>query len=206
MTYFSEAQGVRSLLVDLSCAWGVAGGWAVDLFLDRVTRKHQDIEVAIFREDQLNLQEYLSMRGWSFEYVRNGRFYPWARAERLLLPVHEIWCRNDSGPLPRLEVLLNERVADTFVFRRDSRITTPIEYAFLRSNSGIPILAPEIVLLYKSRRATESKEDMDFANTLEALDARARQWLLESLVETDPEHVWLDVLRDRGEPRSIRGL
>jgi hypothetical protein len=205
MTDFSETLEVRSLLCDLPCAWGVAGGWAVDLFLDRVTRKHQDIEVAIFREDQLILQEYLALHAWSLEYVRKGRFYPWPRGERLLLPVHEIWCRNDSGPLPHLEVLLNERVADAFVFRRDFRIKTPVEYAFLRSNSGIPILAPEIVLLYKSRRATESKEEMDFANTLEALDARARQWLLESLLEIDPEHVWLDALKDRGETRSIRG-
>jgi hypothetical protein len=194
MTDFSETHEVRRLLGDLPCLWGVAGGWAVDLFLDRVTRNHQDIEVAIFREDQLILQNYLFLRGWTFEHVRNGRFYPWARGERLQLPVHEIWCRNDSGPLPRLEVLLNERLTDTFVFRRDSRIKAPIERAFLRSSSGIPILAPEIVLLYKSKRATESKEEMDFSNTLLALDARSRQWLLESIAETAPGHVWLDSL------------
>jgi aminoglycoside-2''-adenylyltransferase len=202
MSDFSAPHEVRSLLSHLPCPWGVAGGWAIDLFLDRVTREHQDIEVAIFREDQLILQEYLFLRGWSFEHVRNGGFHPWVRGERLVLPVHEIWCRSGSGSLTRLEVLLNERVGETFVFRRDFRIKAPIERAFLRSNSGIPILAPEIVLLYKSKRATENKEQIDFANTLEALDVKTRQWLFESIAESDPEHQWLASLRGPNETRA----
>jgi Aminoglycoside-2''-adenylyltransferase len=60
MNDFTEPQKVARLLEEVRCSWGVAGGWALDLFLDRVTREHQDIEVAIFREDQLILQEYLS--------------------------------------------------------------------------------------------------------------------------------------------------
>jgi hypothetical protein len=182
MRDFSEPHHVSRLLRDLPCPWGVAGGWAVDLFLDSVTREHQDIEVAIFREDQLLLQDYLSFRGWSLEHVRDGRFYPWLKGERLVLPVHEIWCRN-------------ERVTDAFVFRRDSRIRIPMHRTFVQSNNGIPILAPEIVLLYKSKRAAEHKEQLDFSNTLGALDVERRQWLLQSVTAIDPEHDWLAALR-----------
>lgn len=195
MNDFTEPQKVAHLLGDGRCSWGVAGGWALDLFLDRVTREHQDIEVAIFREDQLILREYLRSRGWSFEYVRNGKLFPWPIGERLVLPVHEIWCQIADGPLRRLEVLLNERKADAFVFRRDSRIGAPIDRTFIRSNSGIPVLAPEIVLLYKSKRSAEPKEQMDFSNTLDALDTERRQWLLESIVVADPEHAWLAALK-----------
>ena len=77
MRDFSEPHQVLGLLRDLPCPWGIAGGWAVDLFLDRLTRGHQDIEVAIFRDDQLVLQDYLCLRGWSLEYVRGYRFFPW---------------------------------------------------------------------------------------------------------------------------------
>jgi aminoglycoside-2''-adenylyltransferase len=194
MKDFSEPRQVLRLLHDLPCPWGIAGGWAVDLFLDRVTREHQDIEVAIFRDDQLVLQDYLSFRGWSFECVRNGRLYPWLKREALAAPVHEIWGRSEGEPPQRLEVLLNERTTDAFIFRRDPRIKMPIERAFFKSKSGIPILAPEIVMLYKSKRATEHKEQLDFSNIAGALSAEQRQWLLESLGAMDPEHDWLTPL------------
>jgi hypothetical protein len=195
MSDFIEPKEVLNLLDALQCDWGVAGGWALDLFLDRITRRHQDIEVAIFREDQLALQQYLSSRGWSLEYVRNGQLFPWPTGQGLVLPVHEIWCRIRNGPLRHLEVLLNEREANAFVFRRDSRIRAPIERAFVRSNSGIRVLSPEIVLLYKAKRAMEPKEQLDFSNMLDALDMERRQWLLESVAATDPGHAWLPALR-----------
>jgi hypothetical protein len=195
MRDFSETRHVSHLLSELPCPWGVAGGWAVDLFLDRMTREHQDIEIAMFREDQLILQDYLWCRGWTCEYIRDGHFHPWPKRESLALPIHEIWCRSDSGPLLRLEVLLNQRVTDAFVFRRDSRIKTPIERTFVQSNSSIPILAPEIVLLYKSKRANEDKEQLDFSNIVGALGAERRQWLLKSIETIDPAHCWLAALR-----------
>ncbi len=148
------------------------------------------------------LQDYLAFRGWSFEYVRDGRFYPWLTGESLVLPIHEIWCRSDTGPLLRLEVLLNERITDAFVFRRDSRIKISMERTFVQSNSAIPILAPEIVLLYKSRRPNEHKEQLDFSSIVDALGVERRQWLLDSVEVIDPEHCWLAVLRGPSATRA----
>jgi aminoglycoside-2''-adenylyltransferase len=202
MRDLSEPQQVARLLHDLPCPWGIAGGWAIDLFLDRVTREHQDVEVAIFRQDQSRLQDYLCDRGWSFEHVRDGRFNPWLKGEFLVLPIHEIWGRSRE-PLQRLEVLLNERDTDVFIFRRDPRIMIPLERVFLRSKSGIPILAPEIVLLYKSKRATEHKEQLDFSSILSALHVERRKWLIESLSLMDPEHEWLPALSRPNPERNI---
>lgn len=190
MDDFNEPHKVARLLENLPCRWAVAGGWALDLFLGRVTRKHQDFEVAILRGDQLVLQEYLSSRGWSLEYVHEGKLYPWPGGEWLRSPSHEIWCRV-HGPVRRLEVLLNESQGEEFVFRRDSRIAVPLGHAFIRSTSGIPILAPELVLLYKAKRAVEPKEQRDFSNVLDALGAERRQWLLANLSTAEPGHMWL---------------
>lgn len=195
MNAFTEPHEVLRILGDLECDWGIAGGWALDLFLDRITREHQDIEVAILREHQLILQRYLSSRGWTLEYVATGQLIPWPSGERLVLPVHEVWCRIGNGPLRRIEVLLNEREDDAFVFRRDFRIRAALNRMFVRSNSGIRVLAPEIVLLYKSKRPMKSKEQLDFSNMLEALDSERRQWLMESLATIDPEHAWLAALK-----------
>jgi Aminoglycoside-2''-adenylyltransferase len=202
MNIFPEPQEVARILNGAQCDWGVAGGWAIDLFLNRITRQHQDIEVAIFRQDQLILQRHLLSRGWSLECVRMGQLEPWSADDYLALPVHEIWCRTPSGPLQHVEVLLNEREADQFVFRRDSRIRSPINSAFIRSTGGIRILAPEIVLLYKSKRPEEPKEQQDFLNAVAALEIRQRQWLLGSLSTIDPEHRWLAGLRNH-KPEQV---
>jgi hypothetical protein len=39
------------LLSVLRAPWWVAGGWALDLYLGKVTRVHKDLDVGIFRED-----------------------------------------------------------------------------------------------------------------------------------------------------------
>jgi hypothetical protein len=197
MNDFSTPQEVQQLLTNVRCPWGVVGGWSLDLFLNRVTRKHKHIEVAIFREDQLILQEYLSAQGGFFEYVCNGQLFPWKSGERLELPIHEIRCRISSGSLRCLEILLNERTEDSFIFRRDSRIGAPIAHTFLRSKSGISILTPEIVLLYKSRGFGDVKEQSDFSNVLDALDGERCQWLFENIATINPEHPWLTALKER---------
>ena len=56
---------VNSWLRDSSAQWGVAGGWAIDLFLNKETRPHKDIEVAILRRDQLVIKEEL-ISDWRF--------------------------------------------------------------------------------------------------------------------------------------------
>jgi hypothetical protein len=89
-----------------------------------------------------------------------------------------------------LEVLLNERTENGFAFRRDTRISLPIDRAFLISKSGIRILAPEIVLLYKAKRATDEKEQTDFTNVLPELGSEQRRWLFESIATIDPGHDW----------------
>ncbi|HEX5563842.1 MAG TPA: hypothetical protein VFX34_02680, partial [Sporosarcina sp.] len=49
---------------DFERPWGVAGGWAIDLFLGNQTREHSDIEIAILREDQHRMKN--SLADWSF--------------------------------------------------------------------------------------------------------------------------------------------
>ena len=195
MTDFTEPENVFHLLCDLPCLWGIAGGWAVDLFLDRVTRDHHDVEVALFREDQLILQQYLTCLGWSLEQVKSGAFYLWRRDEWLMPPIHEIWCRHPDRDIPQIEVLLNERNSGEFLFRRNPFIKMPVEQTFVRSAKGIPILAPEIVLLYKSKVSSEPKEQSDFAQLVGTLPPERRRWLLESLSVMDPRHEWLSALR-----------
>lgn len=169
--------------------WFFAGGWAIDLFIGRETRQHQDIEIALFRKDQLNLKEYL--KEWEFKKVIKGKFYAWEN-EFLELPVHEIHALNKPNG-EKLEVLLNETKDNDWKFRRDLRISYPLKSVWSYSDTGIPYLNPEIVLLYKVKN-TRDKDHQDFMAILEKLDDDNKKWLQDAIQLHEPEHKWLQYL------------
>jgi hypothetical protein len=178
---FRDVIQAARLFKDYDRPWAVCGGWAIDLFLNRVTRPHKDVDFAVLRNDQFIIQEYLFERGWSLEKAVQGRLVPWQRGERIDLPVHVIWCRNREASPDFVELLFNEADEVNFFFRRDTSITLPGEKMILSSASGIPILAPEIVLLYKSGNAEDPAAMADFTNVLPNLSSQTRDWLAAAL-------------------------
>ncbi|MDP6778940.1 MAG: hypothetical protein QGI83_19460, partial [Candidatus Latescibacteria bacterium] len=58
-----SVEDVADLMSDIDLPWWIAGGWAIDLFLERQTRDHGDTDILIRREDQLDVQAYLSRKG-----------------------------------------------------------------------------------------------------------------------------------------------
>ncbi|MGH2458803.1 MAG: nucleotidyltransferase domain-containing protein [Chloroflexota bacterium] len=72
--------------------WWIAGGWAIDLFVGRTTRHHDDIDVQIQRADQLAVQATLAT--WDLNAADPpGTLRPWKPGEVLPAHVHDIWCR-----------------------------------------------------------------------------------------------------------------
>jgi hypothetical protein len=180
-----------SLMDSFPAPWCVAGGWALDLFLGRVTRSHADLELAVLREDQAAL--YQQLRGWTFEKVVEGRREAWPASERLALPVHEIHARSSEGPPRRIEFLLNERDGADWVFRRDPRVRLPLDRWIVRAGAGVPVLCPAIVLLFKAK-APRPKDEADFRSARDALGPERREWLGRAVRWCHPNHPWLESL------------
>jgi hypothetical protein len=196
---------IGELMAEYSHQWGICGGWAIDLFLNRVTRPHKDVEIAVLRRDQLAVQAHLRARGWTMEKAIENGFEPWREGEYIELPVHGIWCRNPDHDPDFLEVLLNEADQARFLFRRDPSVTLDLRRAFVVTESGLPVLAPEIVLLYKAKPIGHEANDADFRACLGRLDAVRRAWLERALQRVYPEHPWLDRLKDRPPPSPCEG-
>jgi hypothetical protein len=178
---------VTDALRDLPVPWAVAGGWAIDLALGRVTRPHTDVDVAVFRDDQPALRAALA--GWTFEAVVGGARVPWAAGVWLELPVHALYGSPPAGG-PALELLLNERDGADWVYRRDPAVRRPIARALRASPAGVRVLAPEVVLLYKSK-APRPADEHDFRVGRSLLDAGARAWLRDGLARQAPDHRWI---------------
>ncbi|KAA0549581.1 hypothetical protein FZW96_06265 [Bacillus sp. BGMRC 2118] len=181
-----ECRKVAWIMKDFKYEWGIAGGWALDLFQGRKTRDHHDIEIVIFRSHQHNVKDYL--KDWEFRKVINGEFQDWGD-EHLTLPIHEIHAvHRSSGEL--IEILLNEMEKERWVYRRDARISRNIQYVMNKTEEGIPYLQPEIVLLYKAKH-TRHKDDLDFYHTLPCLNQSQRDWLKNSIELSISHHKWL---------------
>jgi hypothetical protein len=180
---------VALLMREFKPHWFIAGGWAIDLFLGKQTREHVDIEIAIFRRDQIALQNFL--RDWNLQIAANGELSEWKRGEYLELPAHAIHCFNDKAEPRFLEVLLNEKDGGIWQYRRNRQITKPLSELYLTTESGIRLLSPEVVLLYKSKNV-RPKDELDFHTAFGHLTAKSRKWLKEALLICHPQHDWLE--------------
>ncbi len=178
--------------------WFVAGGWGIDLYLGRVSRSHKDVDIAIFRQDQLRLQSYLE--GWRLYVADSGKLQPWQPGEYIELPLHGIWAYAPgrrperlvdptTEDYPDLEFLFNERSETDWLFRKNLSIKRSLPHA-LMERDGIPFLAPEIVLLYKSSGARESDE-ADLMQVRASLTEEQRRWLKWAIGKGKPQHPWL---------------
>lgn len=185
---FAPVIEVAGLFADYPKPWFIAGGWALDLFLGRVTRDHGDVDVGIFRQDQRDLRAYLGE--WEFEKVDGGRRVPWPLQEWLKLPVHEIHAHRSEGSPREIELLLNETADDEWIYRRDARVTRALTKARLVTRSGIPYFAPTVVLLYKAKDPTE-KNQADFDAVRPHLGFVRRLWLRHALEIAHPGNPWL---------------
>ena len=182
---------VAAAMNDFRPDWLIAGGWAIDLFLGEVTRPHDDVEIAVFRKDQVALHD--SLNGWLLQKVVGGELSAWHRGEWLGPPVHEIHCFNEAAELRRFEVLLNETSGGEWVYRRNEKVRRPLSELQLLSSAGVKFLAPEVALLYKSKNPRD-KDEQDFAAAVGRLDAARRRWLRGAIAACHSGHHWLQRL------------
>jgi len=192
----SSFDGLRQYLSDVSglpVPWYVAGGWGIDLFVDRVSREHSDVDLVIARSDQRAAYKQLGDRTWSLivphpeGLTGQGTIEPWD-GEPLGRSTHQILADDAGGS--RIEFLLSEIDEGVWSSRRDPEVTMPASTMALTSSDGIPYMAPEIILLYKAKHMREWDE-ADFETALPELYLGQRHWLFHALEQTYPGHPWM---------------
>lgn len=157
----------------------------------RATRPHADLDIGVPRRDCAEILGRLA--GWEICEVKGGIL---TSLESGALPrpdVNSLWCRPRGTTQWKFEILLDEVLGDTWVYRRDPRITRPMNDTVMYTDQGVPYLAPEIQLLYKSKN-TRERDRMAFRHVRPHLDASAGSWLAHALELTAPSHEWAALL------------
>ena len=170
--------------------FAVAGGWAIDLWLGEQTREHHDIEVVIRRRDQARVHAALREHFDLFCLDPPGSGWRNWTGEPIELPAFQLQARSASNEFDLFTETTDESV---WRFRRDGRIERPLAKVWTWSTSGVPIVRPEVQLLYMAK-SMEPKNVHDFTVAGPTLDANSRSWLADALTVTQPEHHWLQQL------------
>jgi len=203
--------------------YAICGGHAIDLFLDVKTRPHKDLDVSIFQEDRDKIISYMLNKGWDI-YEPYGTEYLHKinnieNQKRLKL---NIWCVKPNNPhyiftehenntydvifdnseqskLNYIEFLFNTQNDGKFLYSRNHNIGLNLDEAILQDR-GIPYIAPEMVLLYKSTAIDNFDYQLDFENASIKMNDKQLMWLKDSLQIMFPNgHKWIDsiILKDR---------
>ena len=181
---------VAAVMNTVGVWWAVAGGWAIDLWLGEQTRPHHDIEAVVGSADQPTVHAAFQT-DWQL-YCIDPPGSGWRRwnGDPIDRPAFQLQARSTTM---EFDLFVEAIDGSTWTFRRDDRIRLPVEQLATVSRSGVPIVRPEVQLLYMARSA-EPKHVHDFDLVQPTLDADARSWLADALRTTIPSHPWLERL------------
>ncbi|MBP1994523.1 nucleotidyltransferase domain-containing protein [Paenibacillus eucommiae] len=176
---------------NISVKWCIAGGWALDLYLGRQSRVHEDIDVIIFREDQFTAFEYLS-KDWLLYKAHKGNLSLWKEGERLTA-TKDIWVSKDATSPWAFQIMIVDTEEEAWVYGRETSIRRPVKDICSTTHEGVPYLKPEIQLLYKGSSSEIRTKDLnDLLLLLPSLSPQAIEWLRSSLnIQFPSGHEWI---------------
>lgn len=169
--------------------WWIAGGWAVDAFVGS-SRKHGDLDIGIPRASWRAFVAFASdeLDVWA----AHGSLTPLLRGKggRLSDRCGNLWLRASGADPWEYDVLLENVQDDTWVFKRDARVTRPLSDC-LWKQQNVTYLRPEVQLLLKAG-APRAKDTFDLDRSLPFLGASDLTWLEQSLRTAHPGHPWAE--------------
>ena len=191
MMDLDSVSSVAEVMNEVGVWWAVAGGWAIDLWLGEQTREHHDVEVAVRRSDQAEVHAALGDHLETFCLDPPGSGWrPWNG----MLVDPSAFQLQARSPAIEFDIFTESADQNVWFFRRDDRVTLPLSGVTMRSESGIPVIRPEIQLLYMAK-AMDAKNVQDFDLARPRLDRHASSWLADALAITIPDHRWIVALR-----------
>lgn len=189
---FAPVESVAAELQGFDRPWWIASGWALDLWQGKLSRVHHDVDVELDRHHSQALQNHLLPKGWKFVTPMEGQLEPWLPNQPLELPRHQAHAHRDGA---FIDFQLSQIESGIWHFRRDPSIVRTVERAILHTPSGLPYLAPELVLLFKSRSSQDRPKDtVDFEMAYPYLEPERRAWLRWALTAYVPNHPWIEKL------------
>ena len=200
--------------------WSICGGFAVDMFYGEQTRIHYDIDICVFWENRNDVIKYAKGLGWTvYEACGRGIVHLITDLSQQIYIKNNIFCvkecnkffhvtsigdnmfkcdieHTEQTNLDYIEFLFNKRNDSHFIYSRNEDVKREIKKAILYYNY-IPYLAPEIILLYKSKENISDDYEHDFVVATAKMNDESKAWLVNSLDLCYPGgHTWSSRLKN----------
>lgn len=174
-----------------SSPWYVVGGWALDLWHGYQTRDHEDLEFCILSEDVDLFRAQLSEL--DFFEVDNGTFAYLAPEMRPRPETYQLWGADTTNVCWRVDMMIEHGTPENWIYKRDPSFRLPRSTVVRETPSGIPYLAPALVLLFKAKHI-RPKDAADFQAALPKLYDQEKADLRCWLEAMYPGHEWITQL------------
>lgn len=177
------------LFADAPFRWWICGGYALDLHAGTSWRPHADLDVGILRAEADKAYTWLSE--WDLWMAARGTLRPWS-GEPLADDRHEnnVWARRASSSPWRFDLTVGSGNDTEWIYRRDRTIRRAWDATVLWTTDGMPYLAPDVQLLFKSK-SSRPKDNLDARQVIRLLDDDQRAFLGDHI---DSGHVWRHLL------------
>ncbi len=178
-----------AVFADAPFQWFLGGGYAVEQFLPAPIRAHGDIDVVIFRDQQLQLQRWLD--GWClFAADPPGALRLWQPDEYLPFGIHDIWGYRQGADAWQIQWMLAEVDGDEWFYRKNAQIRGK-RSDLIAHYKGLPCTRIEVQLMFKAK-GRRPRDEQDFQAALPLMSSAAKIWLRDSLRLLYPDgHPWL---------------
>lgn len=114
--------------------WGIAGGWALDLWQGEISRPHSDIEISCFFADLPALLPLLER--FEIAIARNKQLTVYEPGTALPPPPFSLWLRRHGETLWDFEIVAEAQLYGQWVYRREPSVRRRLDAVFTRSPSG----------------------------------------------------------------------
>ena len=195
--------------------YAFCGGWAIDLFLGKESRKHHDIDILVYWPDRDKIILHMQSLGFEvYEMLGGGQAHHITNIHIQSKSKRNIFCCKDDcdfvqftktdksdifnidftatvqTKLDYVEFLFNDKTSTDFLYARNHEIKRSLNRAILFA-CRIPYLAPEICLLYKSTDIEREGYQHDYDKAICRMSADQKQWLNSALAIQYPQgHPW----------------
>ncbi|MDJ0952499.1 MAG: hypothetical protein QNJ81_02350 [Acidimicrobiia bacterium] len=165
--------------------WWLSGGHALEMHVGHSWREHEDTDLGLVRGEVDVVFEWFA--GWSLAVAARGTVSEWD-GRPLADGENNIWARRRDEW--EIDLTIGDGTDDEWVYRRDPTVRRPWRNAVLYNRDGVPYLAPDVQLLFKSK-AVRPKDDVDAGRVIPALSWTEKAFLRDNLAA---DHVWQRLL------------
>lgn len=165
--------------------WWISGGHALELHVGHAWRSHSDMDVGVVRAEVRLVADWLS--GWSLAVAAGGELSRW-NGLPLAAGENNLWAGRSVAW--SIDFTVGDGNDEEWIYRRDRSIRRPWPNAVRTTEGGVPYLAPELQLLFKSKDPRPTDHE-DARMVIPLLAPGERAFLLRHLSDG---HEWRGVL------------